>query len=198
MSTDSQHTNETDLLLLVAEGDEAAFKLLFDLYARLLFPFLVRLTGSDADAEDILQETMLRVWVHRDELPALEKPRSWLFRVASNCAYNRLAQNASRERTIRSLPIPISDDFNPVEESLALSELKKAIRLAVHKMPPRRKQIYQLSREEGRDVREIADYLGVSKSTVKNSLAEALVFIREELKRSGHSYSILILLFLRK
>ncbi len=196
--TDYSQTEEADLLLLVSEGNEPAFKALFALYARLLFPFLARLTGSETDAEEIIQETLLRVWIHRDELPALEKPRSWLFRVASNQAYNWLAAKASQERTIKTRAAIPTEQYNPVEEFLSLADLKKDILAAVNKLPPRRKLIYRLSREEGRSVKEISGELGVSGSTVKNSLAEALSFIREELKRSGHSLSILLLLFIKK
>ena len=64
MSADPQY-DERELLLRVAEGDESAFTQVFNLYARLLFPFLARITKSKAVAEELIQEVLLRVWINR-------------------------------------------------------------------------------------------------------------------------------------
>jgi RNA polymerase sigma-70 factor (ECF subfamily) len=72
--------NEKDLLLQVATGDEAAFRQLYTLYEKLLIPYLIELTKSDFIAEDLVQETMLRVWLNRENINTLEYPRAYMYR----------------------------------------------------------------------------------------------------------------------
>jgi RNA polymerase sigma factor (sigma-70 family) len=182
--------HEKELLLLVANGDERAFKELFRLYAKLLFPFFVKLTRSHLAAEELIQETMLRVWQNRQKLPSLESPRSWLFKIGVNQAYTWMQKEARNART----PV-FSDEMNDLHtyDTIQAKELQHELALAVKELPPRRKLIYQLSRERDMKVTEIAGHLDVSVSTVKNALSAALSSIWKRLQRTVHIIPFLLL-----
>jgi RNA polymerase sigma factor (sigma-70 family) len=73
-----------------------------------------------------------------------------------------------------------------------LQEIRKLIGEAVTAMPGQRRRIYELSRQEGMKIEEIAQHLGITTRTVKNVLSIALQSIREHLERSGHSALLII------
>ncbi len=195
MSADPQY-DEKELLLRVAEGDESAFTHVFNLYARLLFPFLTRITKSKAVAEELIQEVLLRVWINRDKLPELKQPRSWIFRIASNLAYTWMHKKALEDKIIGSRPE--EEGQLSAETTLSYKELQEKIQKAVRRLPPRRQLIYQLSRNKGLTLEEIAQQLRISKSTVKNTLSNALKSIREYLEQSGYLLLVIYLLLIKK
>lgn len=193
--------NETELMLRISEGDEASFTLLYHHYVPQLSAFLQRLTHSPAIADELVQETFLQIWINRDKLPSVEQPRAWIFRIAANITYNFLKRRITERNILEKMSsgIPM---YQPsmVEESLHLRQLKESIKEAVNGLTPQRKKIYQLSREGGMSIPEIAERLGLSPNTVKNTLVTALQQIRDFLSNKGFfiCWIILALLFFKK
>lgn len=194
MPDTSIHTDEKELLLQIAEGDETAFRALYHLYGKLLFPFLLRLTGSEDMVDEIIQEVFLRVWFSRDKLPAVDYPRAYIFRIASNRAYEWL-KNKSQLVALD----PQQPGHQPVQPEVAealmtLKAMKFVVQQSIAAMPPQRRHIYQLSREQGMKPSQIAAELNLSVSTVKNTLVVAAKSIRERLEQAGYVTGILLLL----
>jgi len=188
------HTNEKALFLHIAEGDESAFRELYQLYGKLLFPFLVRLTGSEDMADEIIQEVFLRVWFSRDKLPDVAFPRAYIFRIASNRAHEWLKKNS----LIVQVDLQQLDEqpAQPelAEAALTLKAMKMVVKQAIAELPPQRLHIYRLSREQGMKPSQIAAELNLSVSTVKNTLVVATKFIRERLEQAGYVTGILLIL----
>ena len=184
--------SEKELLMQVAEGDEKAFRQVFELYAKLLYPFLFRTVKSSVLAEELIQEVMLRVWINRDKLPGINYPRQWIFKIATNLAFTSIQRKITEGQAIDTLSKQVKETEN-LESDLQLRELKRHIREAVNKLPVARRRIYQLSREEGMSRDEIASHLQISPSTVKNSIVSALKFIREHLEKKGYLVSLFFL-----
>ena len=113
-------SSEVDLGLLqrIATRDEAALAELYDRHSRLAYSVIMRILGSPSDAEDVLQETFVRVWSRADTYDALlGSPAAWLTRIARNRAIDRLrarrvrghvavepAVHAADERLVRGSP----------------------------------------------------------------------------------------------
>ena len=95
--------SEKDVLMRVADGDETAFKLVFELYGKLLYPFLYRTVKSSAVAEELIQEVMLRVWLNRDKLPGIDYPRQWIFKIASNLAFTAIQRRLKEGQVMQTL-----------------------------------------------------------------------------------------------
>jgi RNA polymerase sigma-70 factor (family 1) len=179
---------DTDLSLFarIAEGNEQAFAQVFHIYTAQLFPAVVKITRSEAEAEEIIQEAFLRLWLHRAELPGIANPGAWLHTVAANLSLTHLRKRARERKRV----LAVSETTQGVPEDaggqLDVKWMNEIVEQAVAQLPPSRKAVFTLSRIKGMSRREIAETLGVSESTVKNQLTAALKFIQDHLdKKTG-------------
>ncbi|HWJ29731.1 MAG TPA: RNA polymerase sigma-70 factor [Flavisolibacter sp.] len=188
---------EKELFISIAEGNEAAFRELFHLYMPQLYPMILKVTKVENAAEDILQETFLKLWISRDKLAEIENPRAWILRIAYFQAFTFLRKKAIHQKAVDRLSDKAQLDLlrSDTEETIAFSSLQTLVRQAVASLPGQPKKIYQLSREEGLKIPEIAEQLNLSEQTVKNTLSRSLKLIREYVIRAGHVLITIALFF---
>lgn len=180
----------------IAAGNELAFRKIFHGLNAKLYPFVLKLTCSESATEDIVQETFLRLWLHRSEVGKMDHPVSWLYTVASNLSLSWLRAHAAEIRRLQQMKIPYSTIHEPAIEHLSVKEIQSLIAKAVELLPPKRQQIYRLSREQGLNHKEIAKRLQLSPNTIKNQLVSALKFIKDYLRRASDvAIPLLVLLF---
>ncbi len=186
--------SDKELFRLISEGDENAFRQLFHAYVPQLQPLARHITKNDAVAEDIIQETFLKLWISRDKLPAIENPRSWLLKIVFHQSFSYLRRQAVHDKAVDILGAgtPEQELFTP-DTDLAYTTMVKLINDAVTQLPPQAKRIYLMSREKGMKIPEIAAELELSPSTVKNSLVRSLQTIRSYLQQAGHLLPFLLL-----
>jgi len=185
--TDYLPGNEKALLLSIAEGDETAFSQLFYSYYPRLFSFLNKLSRQSDNIDEAIQETFIRVWLSRDQLPGVENFQAWLFTIASREAIALMRKNLLTEKS-SGIYQSRQDAQHPETpaEIIQAGEIKKLAAMAIAQMPPARRRIYRMSREQGLKPAEIAAQLGLSVNTVKNTLVSALHDIRKYLSQHGH------------
>lgn len=166
----------------VAKDDPAALD-------RLIFRYWGSLVGfchgylPDVDAaEDVAQETFVRVWEHRTEWSPSGSVASYLYSIARNIALNRQRRRNVREESSESLrrKNAARHTSSPLKHAEA-GELREAIDRAIETLPDRRREVFRLSRFEGLSYREIADVLDISPQTVANHMSAALADLREAL-----------------
>lgn len=174
--------DEKQLLQRIAQGDEAAFSILFFGYLRVIEPFIRRLTQSAVDTEEVVQETFIRVWMGRDRLEEVKSFDAWIYTIAINECYKWLKKQSRR----RGPAVVEGAADISLLDGLHLKEVKRLIAEAVNELPARRRRIYQLSRDQGMKIPEIAELLGLSPNTVKNTLVASLRYIRKYLALRGH------------
>lgn len=179
--------DEKRLAEQITQGDEAAFSSLFYAYVDILRPFIMKLTRSAADTEEVIQETFIRLWMSRDKLEEVRSLYAWIYTIAANECYRYLKKRSSRENGLSALGVPGDSDAS-VLDGLHLKEVHQLIKEAVGQLPAGRRRIYQMSRDEGMKIPEIAKRLRLSPNTVKNTLVTALRFIREYLAKRGHEF----------
>lgn len=172
--------NEKMLFCLVAEGNEQAFGRLFNLFLPKLYPFIVKFTRSEVAAQEIIQETFIRVWLNRDKLDEIDNPGGWLYKVASNECYSYARKKALNNKFSNDITTA-TEPVQAAQEEMDLKELSRLIQQAVNKLPAQRKKIFQMSRNQGKTIPEIATELQLSPNTVKNALVTSLRSIREYL-----------------
>ena len=97
--------SDEQLFQLIATGDEQAFRTFYDAYRPQFRGFAQELTGSDNDADDVLQETFLRIWLSRDKLVDIENPRAWVFTINARVCLNWLRRQQNQRKRIQQISI---------------------------------------------------------------------------------------------
>lgn len=183
---------ERELLLRVANGDETAFRNLYDMYHQLLATYIFRLTRSLSETEEIVHDVFLKLWMSRESLSAIENARAYLFVVSRNHALNvvnrRMKELLKRQEWISDTKNSLSVPGDHEESSHSI------IDKAIDQLPPQQKKVFLLSRHEGLTYHEIASNMGISRETVKTYLKHATTSITKYI-RKNIEISLLIIFF---
>lgn len=175
---------DVELFGRLSRGDEEAFRALVHFYHQRFLPVTISLVKSEPMARDIMQEVFLKLWLKRAVLAEVEHPFTWLKTVVANTASNYIRAQLSFELRNKKM-IDASGEKEDVEEELDARFAQALIDEAVSKLPPKRRQVFLMSRQEGLSRKEIALRLDVSEHTVKNQLVEAVKFVQDYLKNRG-------------
>lgn len=182
------------LVKKLRNGSHDAFDQLYEIYADLLYGFALDLTKSSSEAKDILQEVFLRIWINREHISSEYPFKAYLYKIARNLMLNSFRKQMNSitfENYICSEEHQKNAD-NDIENKIYFDEFCRNLDQAKGELPGRQKQIFELSREFGMSIAEIAEELHISEQTVKNQLTLALKALREKLSR----YSAFIWMFL--
>lgn len=171
--------NELALLSLVSEGDELAFRVVFNHYSDRLYSYTFRITDSQELSEEIVMDAFLKIWCNREELCTIDRFDSYLFTLVRNQAFTAIKRRALEARIITKLSLSNSEYVDCTEDTVIYNEYENLLSQAVNKLPPQQKLVYSLSRNEGLKYDEIANQLNLSKNTVKAHLKKALSTLRE-------------------
>lgn len=183
---------DQDLIIKLREGDEQAFRELYSRHGREVFGFAYHLTHSAIDAEDILQETFLRLWTNREQLPDISHPGNYIFMIARNKTVDHLRKISRQQKLVNQVWANMSALTDDPAHQLDAKEYQRLVDEALAQLPAQKQTVFRLSRQQGLSHEEIALELGLSKSRVKNLLVETLKHIRLFLTR--HS-TLLAMLF---
>ncbi len=186
-------------------GDEAAFERLVEPFRGELNAHCYRMLGSVYDAEDALQETMLRAWRGLDRFEGRSSLRSWLYTIATNTCLNAIARRPKRvlpvdygpaadphdapgEPVVESVWVePYPDEMLGVEDGYAAPEARYEMRegvelafiAALQHLPPNQRAVLVLREVLGFSAREVADQLETSVASVNSALQRARAAVEE-------------------
>lgn len=173
------------LLQRICDGDEIAFKQMFNEYKNRIFTFVDSMIHSKADAEEIVQETFLVLWINRHKLLEIEHPRNYIYTIARNKTYDYIAKVARNDKMLNQTWINLSVSSNNIEEKINLNESKRAIEKALSELSEQKQVIFNMSRLQELKHEEIAQLTGLSKSRVKNIIVEVLKHLKYRLNKSA-------------
>ncbi len=170
------------LVARLQAGDVDAFQALYERHHGAVFGFLLRSLASRHAAEDLLQETFLRVFVHRRAYRPTAAFRTWLFTIARNLLIDRFRKtlgnaNVNDTAALQTVPAP---DASPLDRAEA-RELGQRLGTAVRQLPPSQREVLLLSRVAGLDQHEVAEVTGASPEAVRVALHRALRRLRAQL-----------------
>jgi len=176
-------TPEKKLLDRIKKSNKTAFKDLYYIHYPVLFRYVVYRIGDREIAEDIVQETFVRIWNNRSRLDSNKSFFSLIARISSNLCYDHFRHQKVKIQHQEKLPELYSKNKKNPESGHDLNEMKEAIWNAVNDhLPDKCRKIFLLSRNERKTNQEIADLLNISKRTVENQLYRALKILRKLLK----------------
>jgi RNA polymerase sigma-70 factor, ECF subfamily len=189
--------DEAALLAAARSGDETAFERLTEPYRRELQLHCYRMLGSLHDAEDLLQETLLRAWRRLDSFAGRASFRRWLYTIATNACLNTLertprvllfpsgeAAGPPAAATIESLQ-PYPDALLPDTDPAARLDLRESVALAflaaIQHLPPRQRAVLILRDAVGWSAKDTAALLELSVASVNSALQRARATLRDRL-----------------
>lgn len=185
--------SEKDYINGLIAGSYRDFTSLYQQYVPYLYAFALKLTRSEIQAKEILQETFIRIWVYRTRTDPGLSFKSYLFAIAKNLLLNEFR---------RKINSPVFTDYidycnreerseNGVERKIDFDEFNRRLQEAKSKLTPRQREIFELNKEYGLSVREIAERTVMTEQSVRNQLSAALRELRENMK----DYYLLFALF---
>jgi len=184
--------NETNLLALVAEGNEKAFGILFHHYRPKIYSYAFHLFRNVGLADELVQEVFLKVWLNRDKLPHLLKFESWVFIIARNQVFDTLKLLAKEASARKQMAHLLDPEANLVEDQILTKENEVRLQHALDHLSPQQKLIFTLSRNQGMKHEEIASRLNISRNTVKTHLVHALKTLKDILHFHSDSAVLII------
>ncbi|RKW52527.1 RNA polymerase sigma factor [Hoylesella loescheii] len=176
--------NEERYVAALKEGSREAFTMLYNLYADRLYSFALVQTKSKQMAEDVVQDTFLKLWNNRTNLNCYGNVQALVFTMARNLiidAFRRQVANIDIEAYFK-LHEALPSTASP-EESLYFNETKEHLEQAKAKLSNKECKIYEMSREQDMPIKKIAQTLNLSPQTVKNYLTSTLKVFRSQLRR---------------
>jgi RNA polymerase sigma-70 factor (family 1) len=184
---------EKEELELLKDACRQSFEVLYHRYSGKLYNFMMKVSKGDSyTAEELVQQTFIRVWENRENVNPEKSFISYLCTIAKNMLLNRYEHQTIQfiyEEYIKAKSI---DNKNITEEEVDRKLLEEYIEELTDKLPPKRKEIFVLSRKEGLTNKQIAQKLNISESTIETQLSKALSFMKGQLKQ--HYDHILVIL----
>lgn len=194
---DKNLLNEPVLLTKVAGGDERAFREIFDHYQHYVFTFARKITHSDSNAEEIVQDIFLKIWFGRDHLLSVENFGAYLNRLVRNHAFNLLRHEAVVSRMKIEMELSNTDNDLGTQQALDYKETKKLLDDIMSRLPEQQRKVYTLCHLDGLKYDEVATQLNISPDTVHYHMKLALAAIRRHFKRHALIYPALMMIFLK-
>ena len=200
---------QTALVLAAQAGDQAAFETLVGAYRRELLVHCYRMLGSLSDAEDLVQETLLRAWEKRATLTSPQSYRAWLYRIATNLCLNRLRSVARRslpeeiyppsdpsspapkrvQEPVWLEPFPdellVDPQSDPEDQALRQEQISLAFLVALQHLTPARRAVLLLREVLEWPASEVAEWLDLSVPAVNSALQRARQTVHQRSKENG-------------
>ncbi|MFZ4583234.1 MAG: RNA polymerase sigma factor [Paludibacter sp.] len=164
-------------------GSHRAFNAIYDMYADKLYGFAFVHTKSREMSNDLVQETFLKLWTMRETLSVEGSLQAMLFTMLHHKMIDMFRAQINKVEFQDYIEFSENADLgdNAIEKKIFYDDFLKALKLCKNLLPHRQMEIFEMSRENGKSIEEIALELKISEQTVKNQLTSAMKTLRTEL-----------------
>jgi RNA polymerase sigma-70 factor (ECF subfamily) len=180
--------NDQAAIQAVLAGDKEAYGALVVRYSGRLFRVAFRITGNEADAEDVVQDALLRGYRKLESFESRSDFGTWIYRIAVRCALDkiggskvdessRVAETSDQEQD----EVQIADQEAGPERLLLSGEIRAMQEIAMHGLSPTERTAFILRHLEDRTTEEIAAVMGIPPNTAKQSVFRAVQKLRRRL-----------------
>jgi len=168
-----------------ARGEDRAFSELYDALAPRLHQYLLRASRDPSRADDLLQQTMLRIHHARGRFIVGAEVLPWAFAIARRLFIDSIRRGRNESRTIsletgghEASPVDVAADQRPADELLDSQRLGSAIDVQLERLPESHRMAFELIQKDGLSIREAAEVLGATPGAVKLRAHRAYVALR--------------------
>jgi RNA polymerase sigma-70 factor (ECF subfamily) len=179
---DQEESSERGLLQGIAAGDPAALTQLMRDYSSLLYSYVRRKVPDRNEAEDIIQEVLLKVWRHSESFDASRHTlRAWLFALTRNACLDHMRAKSRHRQKLTNL----TDEYIAHLTEGTQSHLPERVDAALATLPEQDRQLALLKYNQGLSLRQIAERLGLSAASVSRRLARITEHLADRLKEKS-------------
>ncbi|WP_426582179.1 RNA polymerase sigma-70 factor [Mucilaginibacter sp. R-33] len=189
----SDHT-DIQLTELFTLGDIDAFEEIYNRYWLKLYSAAYKRVKERETAQEIVQDFFTSFWINREQVKIQTSLQGYLFTSIKYLVLNYKRAEAVRNSYAEILLMVNNSFDNSTEENYYYKELLERVETEVNQLPPKCRNVFELSRKQYKTNKEIAQLMGISEKTVENHLTKALRYLRVNL----NSLLLLTFLFLRK
>ncbi|MBR0840351.1 RNA polymerase sigma factor [Bradyrhizobium liaoningense] len=180
-TADVVYDEDSELLDRLATGDEVAFRMLVERHIDRAYAIALRIVGNAADAEDVVQDSMLKIWSHRGRWQhGRAKFSTWLYRVISNRCID--LRRKPRNENVETMP-EIADGQPGAVEIIERNELNGMLELAMQRLPEQQRIAVILSYHENMSNGEIAQVMDTTVAAVESLLKRGRQQLRQLLRK---------------
>ena len=181
VTADVVYDEDSELLDRLATGDEVAFRMLVERHIDRAYAIALRIVGNAADAEDVVQDTMLKIWSHRGRWQhGRAKFSTWLYRVISNRCID--LRRKPRNENVETVP-EVADGQPGAVEIIERNELNGMLELAMQRLPEQQRIAVILSYHENMSNGEIAQVMDTTVAAVESLLKRGRQQLRQLLRK---------------
>ena len=173
---------DEELFDLLSADDEKSFETIYNRYWEQLFGNAFKRIKNAESASEIVQDVFTELWIHRHERKVHSSPAAYLHTAVRYRTLNQIEKDSVRTRYRAEVETTGVVSRNTTEETVFLRELSSRLDKAVSSLPPQCRRVFELSRYEYKNNKEIAEELNISAKTVENHLTKALHVLRLYLK----------------
>ena len=169
------------IILRYKEGDAEAFDIIYRAYSKKMYCFVLGLLKDQETSRDLVQEVFVRLWEKRNQVDPSMNFDNYVFTIAYNSVRKYFRKKTIERKAINHLLKNAAEVIASIDEKVIYNELLELANKAIESLPPKRKIVYKLSKQEGVKIKEIASKMNISTRTAENHLAKALKYLKEEL-----------------
>jgi RNA polymerase sigma-70 factor (family 1) len=174
--------NEQELLAQIVEGNQLAFKKIYDAYFSRTYTFAFHVLHSRELAQEVVQEVMLKIWQMGEELTSVRDLEAFLKTLAKRKAIDALRKQEMDRRVSIAAGGNWQEGHEETEEGILLNETRKILERGIEALPAQQRLVYRLCHQQGLKHEEVAEQLNISPGTVHRHMTLALAFLRTYLK----------------
>ncbi len=171
---------EKQLILSLRDGDDEAFRILYDTYSGKVYHFCELYLKDVAVIEDCVQEVFIKVWESRELIREDGHFEGFLFIITRNLVFNQYRKNVNEDFYKMTVLSAMEASYD-IEEEIVAYNLGEYIDQLIEELPEKRRTIFNLSRKEHKSYKEIASLLNISEKTVENQINASLRFLKKNI-----------------
>jgi len=174
--------DETNLINRLKQDDEKAFNILFYQHHARVYNLAKRFLPDKEDAEEIVQIVFIALWENRQKIDENQSLKGYLLSITHHWIYNTIKKSVYRQGYLEHLEQQNNSLEYVTEDIVQYNELNTLVDKLINELPPKRSEIFKLSRNEGLSYKEIAHRLSITESTVNTQITKALDYVRKNIK----------------
>ncbi|MGK6353187.1 RNA polymerase sigma factor [Parapedobacter sp. DT-150] len=183
---------DRELVAQLKSGDQAAFTEIYDRYWSPMYIHVYKMLRSRDDAMDVLQDMFSALWLKAADINPETKLSGHLYLSARNRVFNFIQQNKVKNDYLGSVAAYMTEAGTETMDALDQRDMAEAVEAEIANLPPRMREVFELSRKHNLTHKEIAEHLNISEQTVRKQVQNALRILKPKLHAIGAGIAILI------